>query len=232
MGAALPLLLVLLAGLLAQSRPVAVAAGTLLLLHLTGFTEFSALLGRWGLPAGWALLAAAALAPLATGPASFSLSPLLSPLGLAAFAAGLLGTCLAQRGLLFLRAHPDLILAVALGFLGALLSTAPPWPSAAVPGKAALAAQVGQAVVEARVVGGMALLRAVSGLLEVGAAFLMLRAGKVGPALQLNATLGLIGPAVNLLVCALGLIFVAVRFSLWRTGLVALGVVLVWLGTR
>ncbi len=231
MGETLPLLLVLLVGLLAQSRPVAVAAGILLLLQLTGFTQLSELLGRWGFPAGWTLLAAAALAPFATGSATFSLSPLLQPLGLTALAAGLLGTYLAQRGLLFLRVHPDLVFAVTLGFLGAILWQAPSWPSAASL-KAALAAQAGQAMGEARVVGGMGLLRFISGLIEVGAAVLMFRAGRVGTAMQINATLGLIGPAVNLLVCALGLVFLAVRFSLWRTGLVALGVALIWLGAR
>ncbi|MGE5553128.1 MAG: DUF2619 domain-containing protein [Betaproteobacteria bacterium] len=229
MGESLPLLLVLLLGLLAQSRPVAVAAGTLLLFQLTGFTQLSALIGQWGLPAGWALLVAAVLAPLATRSTPLSLSPLLSPPGLGAFAAGLLGTYLVQRGLFFLRIHPDLVLAVTLGFLGALLWQAPPWP--AVSGRVA-AVWSGAALNEARVAGGMALLRVLSGLIEVGAAVLMFRAGKVGAAMQINATLGLVGPAVNLLVCALGLVFVAVRFSLWRTGLVALGVLLIWLGTR
>lgn len=231
MGDVWPLLLIFLLGLLAQSRPVALAAGTLLLFQLTGFTQLAAHLGRWGLSAGWALLVAATLAPLASGSTPSSLSPLLSPPGLGAFAAGLLGAGLAQRGLLFLRVHPDLVLAVALGFLGALLWQAPSWPSA-VSLKAAVPVRAGPAVAEARVVGGMALLRFVSGLIEVGAALLMLRAGRVGPSMQINAALGLLGPAVNLLVCALGLVFVAVRFSFWRTGLVALGVVLIWLGTR
>jgi uncharacterized membrane protein (DUF441 family) len=231
MGDVWPLLLIFLLGLLARSRPVALAAGTLLLLQLTGFTHFVALLGRWGLSAGGALLAAAALAPLASGTAPSSLSPLLSLPGLGAFTAGLLGAGLAQRGLLLLRAHPDLVLAAALGLLGALLWQAPAWPTA--PSlKAALAVPAGLALTEARVVSGMALLRFASGLLEVGAALLMLRAGRVGLSLQLNAALGLLGPAVNLLICALGLVFVAVRFSFWRTGLVALGAVLIWLGTR
>lgn len=230
MGGVLPLLLVLLGALLFQCRPVAVAAGLLMFLQLTGFTGLSAVVGRWGPPAGWALLTAAVLAPLATGSAPLSLTPLFSPLGLGVFVAGLVGTYLTQRGMLFLRLHPDLILALSLGFLAALFWSSPPWPALA-PGQLARALPP-VTLNEGRVVGGMALLRAVSGLIEVTAAFLMLRAGRVGPALQLNASLGLIGPAVNLLVCALGLVFVAVRFSFWRTGLVALGVVFIWLGTR
>jgi uncharacterized membrane protein (DUF441 family) len=225
----LSLLFVLFAGLLAQSRPVALAAGTLLLFQLTGFSGLSTLAGRWGTPVGWALLATAALAPLATSPGFPSLARLASPAGLAVFGVGLVATVLAQRGLLFLRVNPEHVLALSFGFLAALLWQAPPWP--ALSGRLA-AAVPAVAVSEGRVVGGMALLRAISGLIEVGAAFLMLRAGRVGPALQLNATLGLIGPAVNLLVCALGLVFVAMRFSPWRTGLVALGVVFIWLGTR
>lgn len=231
MVSTLSLLFVLLAGLLAQSRPVALAAGVLLLFQLTGFGGLTNLLGRWGTPVGWAFLAAAALTPFAADTAPVSWARLLSPLGFGVFAAGLAATLLAQRGLLLLRLRPDLILALTLGLLAALLWQAPAWP-AALSGRLAVAWPTGAGLGEGRVVGGMALLRAVSGLLEVGAAFLMLRAGRVGPALQLNATLGLIGPAVNLLVCALGLVFVAVRFSLWRTALVALGVALVWLGTR
>lgn len=230
MGGTLVLLVVFLGALLAECRPVAMAAGGLMLLGLTGFGELSGLLGRWGTPAGWALLASAVLAPFASGSASISLSSLVSPAGLAAFAAGLAGTCFAHRGSLLLRLHPELLPALALGFLAALFWQAPPWPVLA-PGQFARALPPA-GLREGQVLGGMALVRALSGLIEVAAALLMWRAGKVGSALQINAALGLIGPAVNLLVCALGLVFVAVRFSLWRTGLVGLGVVLIWLGTR
>ncbi|HHW14728.1 MAG TPA: DUF2619 domain-containing protein [Firmicutes bacterium] len=229
MDATLPLLVVFMAGLLAQSRPVALAAGALLLLHLTGFDHLSALVGRWGLPGGAALLAASVLAPLATGSVSFSLAPLATPGGLAVFAAGLLVTCLAQRGLLFLRLRPEFVLALTLGFLGALLWQAPQWPLG---GSARTTAVFPGVLNESRAVSGMALLRFVSGALEVGAAFLMLRAGRVASALQLNAALGFVGPAVNLLVCALGVVFVATRFPWWKTGLVGLGAVLIWFGTR
>lgn len=228
MIAAVPLLLVLLAALWAQSRPVAVAAGVLLLFQLTGFDELSRLLGRFGPAAGWALLVAAVLAPFATGSALPALAPLLTPLGLAALAAGFLATFLANRGLLFFRLHPELLLALTLGFLIALLWQSPGWPALGKLGSALPAGGLN----ETRVASGMAFLRLVSGLIEIGAAYLIFRLGRVGPALQVNATLSLIGPAVSLLVCTLGLVCVAVKFSLWRTGLVALGVVLIFLGTR
>lgn len=229
MDATLPLLVVFMAGLLAQSRPVALAAGFLLLLHLTGFDHLSALIARWGLPGGAALAAASALASLVSGAVPLSLTPVLTPAGLAVFAAGLLATCLAQRGLLFLRLRPELVLALTLGFLGALLWQAPQWPLTTPARPAVIFPGASN---EARVAGGMALLRFVSGALEVGAAFLMLRAGRVDTALQVNAALGFVGPGVNLLVCILGVAFVATRFSWWKTGLVGLGAVLIWFGTR
>lgn len=232
MSATLTLLLVLFAGLAAQSRPVAIAAGLLLLLNLTGFPALCSLIARWGPSLGFALLAAAALAPLAAGPApgSWTWSSLLTLPALVAFACGVAATYLAQRGLSYLQVNPILLLALGLGLLGALLWQSPVWPHPL--GTLSRAGLPALGLNEGRVVGGMALMRLISGLIEMAAAVLMLRAGRVGSALQINATLGLIGPVVNLLVCAVGIVFVAVKFTPWRTGLVLLGVVLVWFGTR
>lgn len=232
MSATFTLMLVLFAGLAAQSRPVAIAAGFLLLLNLTGFPALCALIARWGPSLGFALLAAAALAPLAAGPSpgGWSWPALLSAPALLAFAFGAAATYLAQRGLSYLQLSPVTLLALGLGLLGALLWQSPAWPRhLASLGRTGLPAL---GLSEGRVVGGMALMRLVSGLIEVGAALLMLRAGRIGSALQINATLGLIGPVVNLLVCAAGLVFVAVKFTPWRAGLALLGVILVWFGTR
>lgn len=51
----------------------------------------------------------------------------------------------------------------------------------------------------------MAAMRFLAGLLEIGGATLMLRLGKVEQAFQINAWLGIIGPAVFLVVSSLGL---------------------------
>lgn len=79
---------------------------------------------------------------------------------------------------------------------------------------------------------GMSLLRIISGCLEIGTAFLFLRLKKVETALQLNAVLGLLGPIIFLLVSGLGLIAVAVKISPFKVGLIALGVLLILIGSR
>ena len=86
--------------------------------------------------------------------------------------------------------------------------------------------------IESRNLLGMSLLRIISGCLEIGTAFLFLRLRKVETALQLNAILGLVGPIIFLLVSGLGLITVAVKVSPWKVGLIALGVILIILGSK
>nr|WP_231133105.1 DUF2619 domain-containing protein [Capillibacterium thermochitinicola] len=78
----------------------------------------------------------------------------------------------------------------------------------------------------------MAVLRIISGCLEIGTALLFLRLKKVEIALQLNAVLGLVGPIVFLLVSGLGLITVATKVSPYKVALVALGVAFIVLGSR
>ncbi|MDI3538706.1 MAG: hypothetical protein PWP58_1595 [Bacillota bacterium] len=58
---------------------------------------------------------------------------------------------------------------------------------------------------EDSLVRAMALMRVFAGNLEVAAAFLMLRFGRVESAFRINAWLGIIGPATFLLVSSLGL---------------------------
>ena len=50
---------------------------------------------------------------------------------------------------------------------------------------------------ETQVVRSMALLRFIAGSLEITAALLMIRYGKVGIALRINAGLGLFGPLIQ-----------------------------------
>lgn len=75
-------------------------------------------------------------------------------------------------------------------------------------------------------------LRLLSACVEVAAVLVMLRLTRVQDLLRLNAALGLVGPTIFLLVSALGLTALAAQVSPARFLLVALGVLLVVLGTR
>lgn len=80
---------------------------------------------------------------------------------------------------------------------------------------------------EERIVSAMALLRLLSAAIEITAAVLMVRSGRVADALRVNALLGLVGPLVLASVTALGLVGLAGRISPGRLAIVALGVALI-----
>jgi hypothetical protein len=81
-------------------------------------------------------------------------------------------------------------------------------------------------------INNMALIRMISGLLEIITAVFIIRLGRVDLALRLNALLGLIGPLIFILVSALGVAAIAVKLSWLRVGLLSLGIILVLLGTK
>lgn len=85
---------------------------------------------------------------------------------------------------------------------------------------------------EFRIVAGMALLRIISSAVELTAALLMLRLGKIEAALRINATLGLVGPLVMIGVTALGIAGLAHQVSYGKLALIALGVGLVLFALR
>ncbi|MGE5592685.1 MAG: DUF2619 domain-containing protein [Betaproteobacteria bacterium] len=85
---------------------------------------------------------------------------------------------------------------------------------------------------EDKVVAAMACLRAAGALVEVLGAFLMLRCSHVSAALRINAVLGLLGPAVLALVCALGLSGIAGRVSWVKLFIILCGSMLIVAGTR
>jgi hypothetical protein len=85
---------------------------------------------------------------------------------------------------------------------------------------------------EERALSGMAALRVLSGLLEIVAAIVIMKFGKIETALRINAMLGLAGPIVFLLVSVLGVIAVAVRIIPWKVGLIILGILFVMIGTK
>ena len=64
---------------------------------------------------------------------------------------------------------------------------------------------------ERKVLSQIAMLRAISGILEFSAALVIIRLSRVEAALRINALLGLIGPLVFLAVSALGIVALAVK---------------------
>ncbi len=81
-------------------------------------------------------------------------------------------------------------------------------------------------------VNNMALIRVISGLLEIGTAIVFLKLGKVESALRMNTFLGLVGPVVFLAVSALGIVTIAVKLSWLKIGFILLGIILVLYGTK
>lgn len=80
-------------------------------------------------------------------------------------------------------------------------------------------------------VGGMAMLRVVSGLIEIAAALIILRVGRVDAALRINSVLGIVGPVVFIAVSALGIITIAVKLTPLKVLLLVAGILMVLLGT-
>lgn len=85
---------------------------------------------------------------------------------------------------------------------------------------------------ELRIVVSMALLRLLAGSIEITAALLMLKFGRVQTAIKINGVLGLIGPVILTLVSSLGIIGLAQQIPLSKLATVALGVILIFVGTR
>lgn len=76
----------------------------------------------------------------------------------------------------------------------------------------------------------MALLRLLSGCLEMTAAFVMFRLGEVQKALVVNSMLALVGPFVLFSTTAIGLVGLAERLSPEKFAWVGVGVVCLLIG--
>lgn len=85
---------------------------------------------------------------------------------------------------------------------------------------------------ELTAVRSMATVRFIAGSLEVCAALLILKLGRVEKALQINATLGLIGPIMMMTAATLGLAGIVGRVNPFKLVYVVLGVILIFLATR
>lgn len=77
----------------------------------------------------------------------------------------------------------------------------------------------------------MATLRGLSVLAEITGLYLILTSARIERALRVNSALGLVGPLVFITVSAIGLAGISGRVGVWRLGVIALGVLLVFLGT-
>lgn len=77
---------------------------------------------------------------------------------------------------------------------------------------------------------GMAGLRFFSSLIEMTAAYLMLKFNRVDTALKINAILALIGPTIMMIVTALGLWGLAGKMAPHKFFIVLAGVVLIFYG--
>jgi hypothetical protein len=85
---------------------------------------------------------------------------------------------------------------------------------------------------EDRTLWAMAMMRVVSSLVEVTAAIVMLRLGKVTSALKVNAALGLFGPSILLLVTLIGVAGLAGKLPPARLLLILTGAALIFAATR
>ncbi|MUK90403.1 DUF2619 domain-containing protein [Ornithinibacillus sp. L9] len=79
---------------------------------------------------------------------------------------------------------------------------------------------------------GMALLRVLSGFIEISAALLMLRYNSVEKALIINSSLAFIGPLVLLLTTTIGLFGIADQLSFKKFFWIFLGVACIIYGVK
>lgn len=78
----------------------------------------------------------------------------------------------------------------------------------------------------------MGLLRLMSGLFELIAAFLMIYFNNIETALKVNAVLALIGPTVMILVTSLGIAGLAGNISIAKMLFILCGVALIFIGVN
>lgn len=81
-----------------------------------------------------------------------------------------------------------------------------------------------------KIVFAMAMLRCLSASIELTAALLMLKFGRVEAALKINAVLAMVGPSIMVLVTILGLVGLAGKVSLSKLGIIFSGVLLIFYG--
>lgn len=83
-----------------------------------------------------------------------------------------------------------------------------------------------------KIVFAMVMLRCLSGCIELTAALLMLKFGRVESALKINAVLAMVGPTVMILVTTLGLVGLAGKVSISKMAIIFSGVILIFYGVN
>lgn len=78
----------------------------------------------------------------------------------------------------------------------------------------------------------MIFLRVFSGLMEMGAAYLMYYFKNINTAVKINAFLGLIGPLILILVSFFGLFELSSKLNIKNLIFITIGVILILIGTR
>jgi putative exporter of polyketide antibiotics len=79
---------------------------------------------------------------------------------------------------------------------------------------------------------GMALLRLISGTIEITAAFLMLKFNSIDKALMVNSSLALIGPLILILTTSIGLMGIVEKISYMKMIWIFLGVGFIFVGVK
>lgn len=83
-----------------------------------------------------------------------------------------------------------------------------------------------------KVVLGMALLRVISGFIEISAAMLMIKFNSVEKAILVNSSLALIGPIILILTTSIGLLGIVEKISIMKIVWIFLGVSFIFVGVR
>ncbi|WP_409303849.1 YqhV family protein [Peribacillus sp. SCS-155] len=78
----------------------------------------------------------------------------------------------------------------------------------------------------------MALLRFISGSIEISAALLMIKLNDVEKALLVNSSLALVGPIVLILTTTIGLLGISEKLSFSKLAFIFTGVALILIGIR
>nr|WP_263326772.1 YqhV family protein [Neobacillus sp. Marseille-Q6967] len=83
-----------------------------------------------------------------------------------------------------------------------------------------------------KVVLGMALLRVISGFIEISAAMLMIKFNSVEKAIMVNSSLALIGPIILILTTSIGLLGIVEKISIMKIVWIFLGVSFIFVGVK
>lgn len=79
---------------------------------------------------------------------------------------------------------------------------------------------------------GMAMLRVLSGSIEIFAAFLMLKVNQVEKALLINSSLALVGPLILIATTTIGLVGIADKISFHKILWILIGVACILIGVK